>query len=90
MRNIFSLKKCYVKRDGQRFQDWMETKHPDVLLVSLERACSGARQDICVMGACAIFWNRKYYIQFLHEQKRHKEKLDNKMVRALYIILSLK
>ena len=50
----FCLKKWYAKGDGDRFQDWMEENYPGVILMSLERACLGAQQDICVEGARAV------------------------------------
>ena len=63
----FCLKKHDAKGDGERFHQWMEANHPGVVLMNPERACTRARFDICIEGACAIFWNRKYYIQFLQE-----------------------
>ena len=83
----FCLKTHDAKGDGERFHQWMETNYPGVILMSLERACAGARFDICIEGACAIFWNRKYYIKFLEEQKKHNKKSENKFVWSLYVIL---
>ena len=58
--------------------------------MNLERACSGARQDIFFEGACAAYWNRMYYIKFLQEQIHHKDKQENKMAQSLYTLLCSK
>lgn len=60
----FGLQGNYAKGDGDRFQDYMEKNHPGVILLPLLRACSGARFDICIEGAAAIFWNRQFWIPF--------------------------
>ena len=45
--------------------------HPGALLMHVART-SGARQDLCVEGASAVWWNRRYWIPFLDERLRTK------------------
>jgi len=48
----FSLCANYTKGHGAIFQEWMKDNHPGELLLYVERALSGGRQDIayCVDG----------------------------------------
>ena len=55
------------------------------LLLHVERA-SGSRQDICVEGAGAVYWNRRYWLEFLDEQLRTPG--GNILQENLFIILS--
>jgi hypothetical protein len=63
----FSLPANYPKGHGREFKHWLEKYHPGVLLVPTLRS-SGARHDLNVEGAGAIYFNRWLYIQFLDEQ----------------------
>ena len=65
----FSLCANYPKGHGELFREWIEVKYPGILLLHVERA-SGSRQDLCVEGAGAVFWNRKYWLEFLDERLR--------------------
>ena len=62
----FSLPSNYPKGHGQSFQHWLKLHHPGVLLVPVQRT-SGSCQDLAVEGAAAVYWNRKYYVEFLDE-----------------------
>ena len=56
----------YPKGKGDIFCHWMRDYHPGTHLMPVERA-SGSRQDLAVEGAGALYLNRPYYIEFLHE-----------------------
>ena len=81
----FSLCANYPKGHGEIFGKWMNDNHPGTLLLHVERA-SGSRQDLCVEGAGAVYWNRKYWIEFLDQQLRNVG--DNILQENLFIILS--
>ena len=53
----FSSCANYPKGHGELFREWIEKNHPGTLLLHVERE-SGSRQDLCVEGAGAVFWNR--------------------------------
>ena len=55
----FSLNANYPKGHGDIFRQRMNKNHPGALLFHVERA-SGSRQDLCVEGAGAVFWNQRY------------------------------
>ena len=65
----FSLCANYPKGHGELFREWMGRKHPGALLLHVA-SMSGARQDLCVVGAGAIWWNCKYWVEFLDERLR--------------------
>ena len=81
----FSLCANYPKGHGELFCDWMHNHYPGVLLFHVERA-SGSRQDLAVEGAGALYWNRRYWIEFLDERLRTPG--DNILQENLFIILS--
>ena len=81
----FSLPANYPKGHGDQFKYWLHKYHPGVLLVSVERT-SGSRQDLAVKGAAAIYWNRKYYVEFLNQ--RLKANGDHILKNNLFIVLS--
>ena len=63
----FSICTNYPKGHGGLFRQWMKVNHPGEQLWHVERAASGARQDVAYMAALTIFWNRHYCIDFLDE-----------------------
>ena len=81
----FSLPANYPKGHGNQFKYWLHKYHPGVLLVAVERT-SGSRQDLAVQGAAAIYWNRKYYVEFLNQ--RLQANGDNILQNNLFIVLS--
>ena len=81
----FSLCANYPKGHGEIFGKWMSKNHPGALLLHVERA-SGSRKDLCVEGSGALYWNRKYWIEFLDKQLRTPG--DNILQENLFIILS--
>ena len=81
----FSLPANYPKGHGDQFKYWLHKYHPGVLLVAVERT-SGSRQDLAVEGAAAIYWNRKYYVEFLNQ--RLNANGDNILQNNLFIVLS--
>ena len=86
---LFCPKGLYEKGDQMEFAQFMIDEFPGVLLMHLERACSGSRMDICCEAALAILVNRKYYLVYL--QRRilwNRDKKKNKLIRALQAILA--
>ena len=81
----FSLAANYPKGHGEIFRKWIETHHPGAVLFHVERT-GGSRQDMCVEGAGAIYWNHKYWIEFLDQRLRYPG--DNVLQENLFIILS--
>ena len=65
----FSLAANYPKGHGELFRKWMDTHHPGAMLLHVERT-SGSRQDLCVEGSGAIYWNQKYWIELIDERLR--------------------
>ena len=55
---LFCAKGLYDKGDQMDFAQMMIDEYPGALLMHLERACSGARHDICCEAALAILVNR--------------------------------
>ena len=53
-------KMLYDKGDQMDFGQYMYENHEGVLLMSLLRACSGGRHDLCCKAALAILVNRPY------------------------------
>ena len=85
---LFCPKGTYEKDDQMNFAQFMLKYYPDALLVHLERACSGARHDICCEAALAILLNRPYYLKYLQSRILwHRDKKKNKLICALYAIL---
>ena len=82
----FSLPANYPKGHGDFFKHWLKQYHPGALLVPVTRA-SGSRQDLAVEGAAAVYWNRKYYVEFLDENLRAHGK-DNILQENLFIVLT--
>lgn len=86
----FSLCANYPKGHGHLFQQWMKRNHHGELLLHVERAESGGRQDVVPMASLAIYWNRNYCIEFLDYMlgitRRNQE--DSILVQNLYVILS--
>ena len=81
----FSLCANYPKGHGEIFHEWIEKNHPGALLIHVERT-SGSRQDLCVEGAGAVYWNRIYWLDFIDERLRTPG--DNILQENLFIILS--
>ena len=81
----FSLCANYPKGHGELFRDWMNVYHPGAVLFHVERT-SGSRQDLCVEGAGAIYWNNKYWVEFLDQRIRYPG--DNILEENLYINLT--
>ena len=81
----FSLPANYPKGHGDHFKHWMLKHHPEALLVPVQRT-SGSRQDLAVEGAAAVYWNSRYYVEFLDEcLDSHK---DNILQENLHIVLT--
>lgn len=80
-----SLPANYPKGHGAEFRQWLQKNHPGALLVPVQRT-SGSRQDLCVEGAAAVFWNRRYYVEFLDESL--EAHADNILQQNLWIILT--
>ncbi len=85
---MFSLCANYPKGWGEIFRTWMRSNHSGELLLSVERAVSGGRQDIASMAAMAIYWNRNYCIDFLDEMVTHCGKGENILANNLWSLLA--
>ena len=81
----FSLPANYPKGHGQQFRHWLKLHHPGVLLVPVQRT-SGSRQDLAVEGAAAVYWNRKYYVEFLDEELKCGK--DSILQENLFMVLT--
>jgi len=81
----FSLPANYPKGHGDEFKHWLKLHHPGALLVPVQRT-SGSRQDLAVEGAAAVYWNRKYYVEFLDEQLRGGK--DSILQENLFMVLT--
>ena len=62
----FSLTCNYCKGHSDEFSHWLQEYHPNVLLMPIIPAL-GSHQDLTVQDAVPLYWNRKYYIEFLVE-----------------------
>ena len=84
----FSLSANYPKGHGELFKQWMRDKHDGELLLHVERA-SGSRQDLCAEGSLSIVMNYPYYLEFLDEQlkKREKGKMASILSQNLFVVL---
>ena len=83
----FSLCANYPKGHGAWFLNWMEEEHCGELLLHVERALSGGRQDVVSMASLAIFWNRNYYVEFLDDVKTYSDSDNNILVNNLHTML---
>ena len=83
----FSLTNNYPKGCGEKFKPYHDEYHPGTLLFHVERV-SGSRQDIAVEGACAVYWNRPYYVEFLDEQLRMIGNEGNILQENLFVIFT--
>ena len=83
----FSLCANYSKGYSAIFQEWMKDNYPGELLLHVERALSGDRQDIASMATMAIYWNITYYVEFLDEMKTYSDKDENILVNNLHAML---
>ena len=86
----FSLSANYPKGHGEIFLEWMRVKHPGELLLHVERS-SGSRQDLCTEGSMAILMNYPYYVEFLDQMLRKKQKSGQKpstLQQNLFIALT--
>lgn len=82
----FSLPANYPKDHGQMFKKWLKEHHPGALLVPVSRT-SGSLQDLAVEGAAAVYWNRKYYVEFLDEALKATVK-GNILQENLFTVLT--
>ena len=81
----FSLCANYPKGHGELFWKWIEEQYPGKLLFHVERT-AGSRQDLCVEGAGAVYWNRGYWLEFLDNQLRIPG--GNILQENIFVILS--
>ena len=85
---LLCAKGLYDKGDQMDFAQMMIDEYPGALLMHLERACSGARHDICCEAALAILINCSHQLKYM--QKRilwHRDKRKNKLIHDLHAIL---
>ena len=80
------------KADQVDFHAWMtrpkeddgsENPRKDVTLAHLERACSGARQDMATTGCPPILLNLHYYCWFMVDRRRSDVKETNGFIKIL-------
>ena len=85
---LFCPKGLYEKGGQMECAHFMLDNFPGVLLMHLERACSGSRMDICCEAELEILVNRKYYLAYLQRSILwNRDKKKNKLIRALQAIL---
>ncbi|KAL7552655.1 hypothetical protein ACHAWF_015887 [Thalassiosira exigua] len=84
----FSLSANYPKGHGELFLEWMRDNHLGELLFHVERA-AGSRQDLCTEGAMAIIANYPYYLEFLDEtlRKRDRRRDVSILQKNLFVVL---
>ena len=82
----FSLPANYAKGDGKEFGFGGTIHHENLLLYPVMRT-NGARHDMIIGGACAIYMNAWVYKQFLDEKLKTPD-ADNILCENLFIILS--
>ena len=80
-----SLTTNYPKGHRESVRKWIDTHHTGAILLHVEQA-TGSRQDLCVEEAGAIYWNQKYWIEFLDGRLRTPG--DNISQENLFVILS--
>ena len=85
---MFSLCENYPKGLGEVFRQWMMDNHSGEILLHLDRAASGGRQDIESMDAMEIFSNINYRVKFLYEMISYCGKSENILAHNLMILLS--
>ena len=79
----FSLLANYPKGHGDHFKMWIHKHHSNAPLMPVTNA-TGARNDLIVEGAAAVYWNRRYYIGFLDENLHGS---DNILQHNLFLVL---
>jgi len=82
----FSLLENYPKGNGVEFKHWLEKYHKCVALYLVQRS-AGARNDMILDGAAAVYINGWLYKLFLDE-KLSTPKADNILQENLFIVLS--
>ena len=85
---IFIFCANYPKGLGEIFRKWMMDNHSSELVLHVERAASGGRQDVASMAEMEIFWNRNYCFDFLDEMIRYCSKIENILAHNLMILIS--
>ena len=82
----FSLPANYPKGNGVEFKHWLEKYHECVPLYPVQRS-TGARNDMILEGAAAVYINGWLYKLFLDEQLS-TPRADNILQENLFIVLS--
>ena len=72
---------AWMRRDVE--DDGSVNPRKNVVLMHLERACSGARQDLATAGCPSILYNLPYYTAFILDRKRSKAKSSNGFIKIL-------
>ena len=83
----FSLFANYPKGCGSNFRQWTKENHSGELLFHVECACKG-RMDVVLMASMAIYWNRKYCVDFLDEMISYCGWEDNILACKQMMLLS--
>ena len=66
----------------------MMDHHSGEVLLHVERATFGGRQDVAYMSVMVIFWNRNYSVEFLDDMISYFGKSDNILARNPMILFS--
>ena len=83
----FSLSANYPKGFGELFIQWMMDTHPSYVLYHVERV-RGARQDMILEAALAIYMNREVNVDFLdHMLSTPGKSSENVLMRNLFLLL---
>ena len=83
----FSLSANYPKGFGELFIQWMMDTHPSYVLYHVERV-RGARMDMILEAALAIYMNREVNVEFLdHMLSTPGKSSENVLMRNLFLLL---
>ena len=82
----FSLCANYPKGHIELFHEWIDTYHPLVMLLHVDRA-PWSCQDLSAKRSGVVYMNRPYWVEFF--DKRLRTPGDNILQENIFIILSL-
>ena len=76
----------YAKGEGKGFRHHCNHYHEGALLVPIQRM-TGTRNDAIMEGACAVYYNRWLYIDYLIEMSKSADS-ESLLLENLFIMLS--
>ena len=85
---MFSLCENFPKGLGEVFCQWMMYNNYGEILLHVERAASGGRQDVASMATMETLWNINYSVEFLDDMISYFSNSENILEQNLMILLS--